>query len=201
MIGTDSTDDRSAPPPSTRRRADRGTAFGDQAALPRHVCGGTGLPRPGPPRRQPLAPPRRLRCRTGDVLVVDPVRGLEHGYWGEILAEAAMARGLAGLVINGGVRDSQRLVEMGWPVFAERVCIQGTGKDPHGDGELGDPSNRRCDRQARGPHRRRRRRSCQHPRSRRRQCPKESRERDRAESEYIERLRAGETTLAIYRLR
>jgi 4-hydroxy-4-methyl-2-oxoglutarate aldolase len=138
----------------------------------------------------------------GDVLVVDPGDGLEHGYWGEILAEAAMARGLAGLVINGGVRDSQRLVEMGWPVFAERVCIQGTGKDPHGDGALGEPVKlgdvtvKRGDlivADADGV--------VSIPAADADNVRKKSRERDRAESEYIERLRAGETTLAIYRLR
>ncbi|MGW4830293.1 RraA family protein [Amycolatopsis japonica] len=75
----------------------------------------------------------------GQVLVADTGGGFEYGYWGEVLAEAAIARGLAGLVITGGVRDSVRLIELGWPVFAERVCIRGTGKDPDGDGALGDP--------------------------------------------------------------
>jgi 4-hydroxy-4-methyl-2-oxoglutarate aldolase len=73
------------------------------------------------------------------VLVVDTGGGLEYGYWGEVLTEAAIARGLAGLVVRGGVRDSRRLAEMGWPVFAERVCIRGTGKDPRGDGSLAGP--------------------------------------------------------------
>jgi regulator of RNase E activity RraA len=39
------------------------------------------------------------------------------GRIGALLAEAAIARGLAGLVINGGVRDSRRLIERGRPVF------------------------------------------------------------------------------------
>jgi 4-hydroxy-4-methyl-2-oxoglutarate aldolase len=78
-------------------------------------------------------------ARAGEVLVVDTGGGFEHGYWGQVLTAAALARGLAGLVIHGDVRDSQRLVELGWPVFAERVCIRGTGKDPAGDGALGQP--------------------------------------------------------------
>ncbi|WP_307797466.1 RraA family protein [Williamsia soli] len=78
-------------------------------------------------------------AKAGEVLVVDVGEGFEHGYWGEVLARAAMARGLAGLVIYGGVRDSAVLAKLGWPVFAERVCIRGTAKDPNGDGDLGEP--------------------------------------------------------------
>jgi 4-hydroxy-4-methyl-2-oxoglutarate aldolase len=75
----------------------------------------------------------------GDVLVVD-VRGhTEAGYWGEILSEAALARGLGGLVISGGVRDSQRLLEQGFPVFSTGLCIRGTVKDPTRDGRLAQP--------------------------------------------------------------
>lgn len=73
----------------------------------------------------------------GDVLVVDVGGGEEHGYWGEILSEAATARELGGLVINGGVRDSSVLHTMPFPVFATRVCIRGTVKDPDSPGRLG----------------------------------------------------------------
>jgi 4-hydroxy-4-methyl-2-oxoglutarate aldolase len=140
-------------------------------------------------------------AQPGDVLVVDTGGGLEYGYWGEVLTEAAIARGLAGLVIHGGVRDSRRLIEMGWPVFAERVCIRGTGKDPGGDGNLaepimigdvlvhlgdfivGDADGVVCI-----------------PASRTEEVRTLSRERDDSETGYIERLRGGETTLDIYRL-
>jgi 4-hydroxy-4-methyl-2-oxoglutarate aldolase len=76
-------------------------------------------------------------ARPGDVLVVDTAGGLEFGYWGEILAEAAINRGIVGLIITGGVRDRTRLIEMGFPVFAERRCIQGTAKDPSARGAVG----------------------------------------------------------------
>ncbi|MBU8919450.1 4-carboxy-4-hydroxy-2-oxoadipate aldolase/oxaloacetate decarboxylase [Bacillus sp. FJAT-29953] len=75
----------------------------------------------------------------GDVLVVDVSGQTEHGYFGEIMAHAAQVRGIAGLVINGGVRDSQLLISMNFPVFSEGVCIQGTSKDPEGFGRLGEP--------------------------------------------------------------
>ncbi len=69
------------------------------------------------------------RAAPGDVLVVAPRPGLEAGYWGDILNEAATARGLAGLVINGGVRDSAGLRQAALPVFSRSICIRGTGKD------------------------------------------------------------------------
>lgn len=75
----------------------------------------------------------------GDVLVVDCGPGDEYGYWGEIMATAAIARGIAGLVITGGVRDKLALVDLALPTFSGRICIQGTGKNPDLDGAVGDP--------------------------------------------------------------
>jgi 4-hydroxy-4-methyl-2-oxoglutarate aldolase len=68
----------------------------------------------------------------GDVLVVDVggPEGAEFGYWGEILSEAALAGGLGGVVLDGGARDSDRLAEIRFPVFARSVCIRGTVKAP-----------------------------------------------------------------------
>jgi 4-hydroxy-4-methyl-2-oxoglutarate aldolase len=68
-------------------------------------------------------------ARPGDVLVVFCSGGHEHGYWGEIMATMAIARGLAGLVIDGCVRDGALLAELGFPVFARGLAIRGTGKD------------------------------------------------------------------------
>ena len=75
----------------------------------------------------------------GDVLVVDVGGGTEFGYWGEILSTAAIERGLAGLVINGGVRDRDALAALGLPVFSAGLCIRGTGKHFAGAGSLGAP--------------------------------------------------------------
>ena len=75
----------------------------------------------------------------GDVLVVDTTGGTEFGYWGEVMALAAQVRGIAGIVIAGGVRDSLRMIEMGFPVFSTGTCIRGTGKDPAGSGTIGAP--------------------------------------------------------------
>jgi 4-hydroxy-4-methyl-2-oxoglutarate aldolase len=133
-------------------------------------------------------------AQPGEVLVADTGGGFEYGYWGEILAEAAVARGLAGLVIHGGVRDAQRLRELGWPVFAERVCIRGTAKDPAGDGALGKPINLGGVDVADADG------VVVVPAARAATVSVRSHERDRAEADTIRRLRAGESTLAIYGL-
>lgn len=69
------------------------------------------------------------RANPGDVLVVAPHAGHEAGYWGDILNEAAMQRGVAGLVIDGGVRGSAGLCDAALPIFSRSICIVGTGKD------------------------------------------------------------------------
>ncbi|MFF2060263.1 4-carboxy-4-hydroxy-2-oxoadipate aldolase/oxaloacetate decarboxylase [Streptomyces sp. NPDC058200] len=67
----------------------------------------------------------------GDVLVVDG-RQEACGYWGEVLTAAARARGIVGLVIDGGVRDVDRLRERGFPVFSSGVAVRTTVKDDAG---------------------------------------------------------------------
>ena len=65
---------------------------------------------------------------TGAVLVVEPGGRREFGFWGEVLTTAAEARGLAGLVIDGGVRDVAALAAHGFPVFTAKVALPGASK-------------------------------------------------------------------------
>ena len=74
-----------------------------------------------------------------DVLIVSTGGVNEFGYWGEIMTHAARAKLLAGLVIDGGVRDSQRLVSLAFPIFSHGICIRGTSKNPSSEGSLRDP--------------------------------------------------------------
>jgi 4-hydroxy-4-methyl-2-oxoglutarate aldolase len=79
-------------------------------------------------------------ARPGDVLVVHVSDQYDHGYWGEVMSTAARARGLAGLVIDGCVRDRTMLEQIGFPVFSRGLCIRGTGKDPDGVGSINTPT-------------------------------------------------------------
>jgi 4-hydroxy-4-methyl-2-oxoglutarate aldolase len=63
----------------------------------------------------------------GSVLVAD-VRGAANGHWGEILTVAAQQRGIAGLVIDGGVRDIEGLQRLEFPVFSRNNTVRGTSK-------------------------------------------------------------------------
>lgn len=68
------------------------------------------------------------RAPAGSVLVID-VQGAEHGHWGEVLAVAARARGIAGIVIDGGVRDTAAMGRMRFPVFSSSITVVSTQKD------------------------------------------------------------------------
>ena len=69
-----------------------------------------------------IAPP-------GSVLVVDVGEDRELGFWGEVLTTAAQARGIAGLVIDGCVRDVAALHEHGFAVFSTGVALRGATKE------------------------------------------------------------------------
>ena len=64
----------------------------------------------------------------GSALAVEVGVEREIGYWGEVLTTAAQARGVAGLVIDGCVRDSAALEAHGFPVFSTGVALPGASK-------------------------------------------------------------------------
>ena len=64
-----------------------------------------------------------LEAPAGSVLVAD-VNGAPWGHWGEVLAVAD----IAGLVIDGGVRDTVEMGQLGFPVFSSHVNVRGTRK-------------------------------------------------------------------------
>jgi 4-hydroxy-4-methyl-2-oxoglutarate aldolase len=71
-------------------------------------------------------------ARPGVVIVATVGGYLQAGAWGEILTEAARARGLAGLVIDGAVRDIDAIEASGFPVFSRGLAIGSCTKERRG---------------------------------------------------------------------
>lgn len=67
-------------------------------------------------------------CQPGDVLVVATTAPSTHGMFGDLLATSLMGKGVRGLVIDAGVRDTTDLRSMGFPVWTRHVSCQGTVK-------------------------------------------------------------------------
>ncbi|MCZ7911441.1 4-carboxy-4-hydroxy-2-oxoadipate aldolase/oxaloacetate decarboxylase [Agrobacterium leguminum] len=68
-------------------------------------------------------------AQAGDIIVVSGGEYEEAGSFGDVLANACLAKGIGGLVTDSGVRDSLQLRELGFPVFSLSLCIKGTVKE------------------------------------------------------------------------
>lgn len=139
------------------------------------------------------------QAEPGDVLVVD-AGGAKFGFWGEVMTVAAQARGIVGLIIDGGVRDTEALEKLQFPAFSTSISIRGTGKD--WAGMIGYPITLRgrvinkgdiviADRDG----------VAVVPLNKYDDALELSRKREAKEQVYMEKLRAGELSLDLYNFR
>ncbi|HEX3931052.1 MAG TPA: 4-carboxy-4-hydroxy-2-oxoadipate aldolase/oxaloacetate decarboxylase [Nocardioides sp.] len=68
------------------------------------------------------------QCSRGDVLVVATASPATHGMFGDLFATALMHRGVRGVVVDAGVRDTATLRELGFPAWSRYVSAEGTVK-------------------------------------------------------------------------
>ena len=67
-------------------------------------------------------------AQPGDIIVAATDGYPNAGYFGDLMATSAMARQVGGLAIDGCVRDSAEIIEMGFPIFCRGTCMRGTVK-------------------------------------------------------------------------
>lgn len=76
------------------------------------------------------------QAKPGDVIVID-AGGVGPAIWGELATQSALQRQLAGVVIDGAIRDSGDIMKLNFPAFS-RLIMPNAG-EPRGFGEIGVP--------------------------------------------------------------
>jgi regulator of RNase E activity RraA len=73
----------------------------------------------------------------GDILVVNTGGNITSAVFGELMATAAVAKGLGGIIVDGAIRDVEAITTLAFPAFSRSVCPGGCDKD--GWGEINVP--------------------------------------------------------------
>lgn len=71
-------------------------------------------------------------CRPGDVMVIDAGGDVTNAVFGGILSLGAEKLGLAGMIVDGAIRDSAEIAERTFPVYARGISHRGPYKDGPG---------------------------------------------------------------------
>ena len=74
------------------------------------------------------------RARKGDIIVID-AGGSEIAVWGELAANSALVKGVAGVIIDGAARDIDGIIDLGFPCFSRHVSPH--AGEPKGFGGIG----------------------------------------------------------------
>ncbi len=73
----------------------------------------------------------------GDVVVISTCGNTTSAVFGELMCHTAAAKKLAGIVVDGAIRDVDGIANLGFPAFSRTVCPGGCDKD--GPGEINTP--------------------------------------------------------------
>ena len=73
------------------------------------------------------------QCPKGHILVIDGQGELNTALWGELTTYSAHGKGLAGIVIDGAIRDARKISKSKLPVFARAVVPNGGGTEYLGE--------------------------------------------------------------------
>jgi 4-hydroxy-4-methyl-2-oxoglutarate aldolase len=72
------------------------------------------------------------QSKPGDIIVITTTSPSSDGAFGELLATSLVSRGVRGLVMGAGLRDTQELRDMSFPAWTAHVSAQGTVKETPG---------------------------------------------------------------------
>ena len=105
--------------------------------LPVRRCVGPAITVKAPTGDSLMVRKAMMVAQPGDVLVIDGRGTISRSLWGGNRSTTVAARGIAGVVIDGGTRDIDETEAVGLPLFARAVCPMASASV--GPGELNFP--------------------------------------------------------------